>query len=321
MNIHTVSYYLEQYWQEHTAKNTTRISCERARVLSLKTSFGHLMPMELHEPSVIETWLEDRAAGRVTYLRDDGKPGGGKKCSPAGARRELAVLIASLNYAVKRKKNLDANNRPYIKLPDASAPRDHWMTHEDAQKLLDAAQPIPAARLTRAYRAIACMLFTGARKEAVNNLTWDRIHYNPVKTERGMSYGYVDFREPSKKKSRKRRAIAPILADFAPTLERAMKERLPGSVHFLDTPADYRKTVYTATQRAGLTGVYRTTEVSHLLRHTFATWAAMDDVPMQEIAAALGDTIETTERTYAKFSPSYMQKVANRATGMRMLQV
>ena len=58
-----------------------------------------------------------------------------------------------------------------------------------------------------------------------------------------------------------------------------------------------------ACKRAGLKGVS-----PHIMRHSAATWMAMDDVPMREIARLLGDEEATVERVYAKHSPSYLRR-------------
>jgi integrase len=50
----------------------------------------------------------------------------------------------------------------------------------------------------------------------------------------------------------------------------------------------------------------------YTLRHTGAVWRAEDGVPMAEIAQLMGhDDDRTTQKHYARFTPSYLRKAAN----------
>lgn len=232
----------------------------------------------------------------------------------AALRRELGVVMAASNWA-HRQRMIVADDIPRWELPPSAPPREHWMTREDAALLLTAAQPKALPMLTRAFLAISLMLYTGARKEAAQELTWDRIHLN--KSENGN--GYIDLRNPAKPQTRKRRAVVPIFDEFAPIVERAQREAT--SPYFLFHSGNCAPTIATVFRRAGLDGKYKTKrDQCHLLRKTCATWAAQDDVPMGQIAALLGDTIQTTEKHYAMHSPSYMQKIARRSVLGDVLQ-
>jgi len=49
----------------------------------------------------------------------------------------------------------------------------------------------------------------------------------------------------------------------------------------------------------------------HVFRHTAGVWMAQADVPMQKISQFLGHTsTRVTERTYARYSPSFMRDAA-----------
>ena len=49
----------------------------------------------------------------------------------------------------------------------------------------------------------------------------------------------------------------------------------------------------------------------YVFRHTAGVWMAQADVPMQKIAQFLGHTSSrVTERTYARYSPSFMRDAA-----------
>jgi integrase len=49
----------------------------------------------------------------------------------------------------------------------------------------------------------------------------------------------------------------------------------------------------------------------HVFRHSAGVWMAQADVPMQKISQFLGHTsTRVTERTYARYSPSFMKDAA-----------
>jgi integrase len=48
-----------------------------------------------------------------------------------------------------------------------------------------------------------------------------------------------------------------------------------------------------------------------VFRHTAGVWMAQADVPMQKISQFMGHTsTRVTERTYARYSPSFMKDAA-----------
>jgi integrase len=70
--------------------------------------------------------------------------------------------------------------------------------------------------------------------------------------------------------------------------------------------ASIKKAFHAASQRSGV-------EVTpYTLRHTAAVWMAEAGIPMSEIAQFMAhDDSATTERHYARFSPSYLRGAAN----------
>ncbi len=71
-----------------------------------------------------------------------------------------------------------------------------------------------------------------------------------------------------------------------------------------------------AVANAKLKSTGRDAVTPHILRHTFATWAAQDGVPMHQIAGAMGLTQKTAIEIYGHHHPDYM-KDASRAVAAR----
>lgn len=172
--------------------------------------------------------------------------------------------------------------------PCIGAARDRWLTKAEARKLVDAAKS-PHVRLF-----LILGLATGARSNAILDLTWDRVDF---------THGTVDYRPPGRVQSNKRRTVVPMNATARAALEEAHKGALTDHViEFGGRPvASVKKAVERLSKATGIA-------VSpHVLRHTCAVWMAQADVPMQKISQYLGHTSQqTTFSIYARYSPSFM---------------
>jgi integrase len=225
-------------------------------------------------------------------------------------RRELALLRTAVNHCVKMKTFKDQGGRTllhaadlnFVDLPAAPPPRDRWLTRAEASAFLAACQPSDQARLSREYRYIAMLLYTASRTSPVETLTWDRIL---------LDRDLINFRAPGERITKKRRGYVPIGAELKPILERAYRERT--SDFYLDEPGQPEAGWRRAAKAAGLvddTG--KLTVTPHVLRHTWATWAAQDGVSLFEIAGVLHDTIATVERAYAHHCPDHLRNAVDR---------
>lgn len=198
--------------------------------------------------------------------------------------RELLTLRAALKWALREKWIADI---PHIEVPRQPAPRDRWLTREEADRLLDGAK----AMHIRLFLALA--LYTAARAGAILDLTWDRVDFATGLID----YGIVD--------GGKRRVPVPIGEKLLPILEEARQAAT--SPHVVEHGGTKVASVKTGTRaaalRADLPGV-----TPHMLRHTAATWLAMRGIPMDVIARLLGHgDSRITQRVYAKYGPDYLR--------------
>lgn len=175
---------------------------------------GALYPQQL-TPEVILDWCRSR--GRVAQ---------------GTVRRDLQIIKAVLNWAVKVKR-LKHDDAPHITLPAAGPPRDVWLDEVEEAKLWDLAsqdtlQPRGFGPLGKGGRpwhvpghltmggAFVCIaLSTGARREAITDLTWDRVDF-AART--------IDFRKPGRRVTRKVRPVTPIDDRLLPVLTRLRRE-------------------------------------------------------------------------------------------------
>ena len=203
---------------------------------------------------------------------------------------ELIDLRTVLNWAEDRKF---IDRAPYIEVPMKPPPRERYLTRDEARRLVDACE-LPHLRLF-----VILALTAAGRPEALLELTWDRVH---------LDRGYVDLVVWDGKR-RKGRARPPINAWLRAALREAREGALtPWVIEWAGRPVGSVKRGFArAAKRADLTGV-----TPHVLRHTAAVWMAEADVSMAEIANYLGhEDSRITERVYARFSPSGLQKAAS----------
>ncbi len=202
-------------------------------------------------------------------------------------RRELGVLKAALNWIVKESWMPYA---PQVELPPAPPPKDRWLTTEEIKKLLNAC----SSHHIKLFIIIA--LNAGARKGAILSLKWKQVD---------LENRQIDFNEPGRVITNKKRAVVPINNILYAALQEARLLAQSDYVieHNGQGVKDVRIAFTRTAKKAGLPGV-----TPHTLRHTSATLMAQARIPMREIAGVLGhDDSRTTEKVYAKHHPDYLR--------------
>lgn len=269
------------YWHEHVLKKVGAVPAQRMGAEKILAHFGPLECKAITEADV-EAFVAKRRDGRI------GKGGGN-----AIIRRDLSVLIAALNHAVKHKR-LAIQDKPHISMPESPPPRQRWLTRDEAKRLLTAARGT-GATLPRAYRFIVLALSTASRRTAILELRKDQVD---------LENGFITLNPSGRAQTKKRRPQVPISDELRPILTQMMTETK--SDYLLDHPGNIGKAFARAIKEAGLEGV-----TPHTLRHTWATWAAQAGVPMVEIAGVLGDNINTVFQNYLHYSPSHLRSAVN----------
>jgi integrase len=245
----------------------------------VKPMLGGLTPADLTD-QVIRNYKTARTNRRTGSALKDGS-----------LRRELGALVAALNYAAK-KKLIDRSVVPMIELPKQSHPRVLFMDRKQEQFFWQAAQ----SEGGELALFVALGLETAARKGAILGLTWDRIDFNAR---------LIDLRDPAMKVSRKRRAVVPISDRLLPILRPHAR---PSGKLFSQ---QYRRIYDKFIERIGMPWA-----TAHVMRHTWASHAAQDGVPLLHIAKMLGDSVKTVEETYAHLQPAHLHDIVNRPRGL-----
>ncbi len=217
------------------------------------------------------------------------------RVAEATIRTELAALRAALRWAAGPDIAL-ATTAPKVTLPPRPESRIRWLTRDEADRLLDACR----AHHVRLFVTIA--LRTGARSGAILALTWDRVD---------LVNRLIDFREPGRPRTKKRRVPVPI----NDTLHAALTEAQPLAT--AETVIEYgggavsriKHAFRDTAARANLHGV-----TPHVLRHTAVTWMLQAGVDPWQVAGFTGMTVEMVEHVYGHHHPEHLRAAA-RALG------
>jgi len=239
---------------------------------AIAPAVGHLRPDQ-----ITREWCRDHAAKERAKGRADGT-----------IRKQLGLLSAICRWS-------DRNSPAIIEMPPMPAPRERYLTRDEAARLIDATSGSAYQPHIKLFIILA--LCTGARMSAVLELTWGQIDFVRGEINLGKSVG------------NKGRARVPMNTSARRALEEAYEGRLTDEavVEYAGGPVkSIKKGFSLACKRAGLEGVH-----PHVLRHTAAVWMAEAGVPMAEIAQYLGHSSpNVTYRTYARYSPTYLRGAA-----------
>lgn len=212
--------------------------------------------------------------------------------SPSSARRYMGVVQAALNYAHRRQEITSVPRLMPIEGDEGDGARP--FTPEELGRILAAAQT-PYQRI---YVLLA--ITTGPRPSAPLQLTWDRVN---VAT--------VDYNVPKRRRTKKRRAIAPLSPTVAryleahrsvgPVVARRLKRKAPDGSPVNRPIRTYLSMVRKLLKRAQVEGS------AYGMRKGLATYLREENVPEWEVGALLGHRVasSTTER-YAHVRPDYM---------------
>lgn len=204
---------------------------------------------------------------------------------------ELGHLRTVLKWA-ENSRLID--RAPHIERPAKPAPKERYLTHQEAHRVINAAHA-PHVRL-----AMHLMIATAARVTAILELTWDRVDF-----ERRQ----IRLKDPGDLTRRKGRATVPmndtVMAALRDAKQGAMTEYV---IEWAGKPVkSLKKGIASAAKAAMVDGVS-----AHVFRHTAAVWMAEAGVSMEEIAQYMGHSnVNVTRGTYARYSPDHLRKAAD----------
>ena len=272
------------------AEILTRYAEEHAPTVAAPERIGYaVLALEPHLGALPVSSLGGAVCRR--YMKDRG-------VSPGTVRKELGTLQAALNFAA-REGYLTA--APKVWLPPKPAPRDRWLTRDEAAKLLRAARRNPKAR--HLCRFILTAIYTGTRSESILGL---RFMPNAAGGWVDTQAGIMHRRAAGKAETKKRTPPIPVPRRLLAHMRRWERK---GARHVVEIDgarvASVKRAWATALREAGIDHATR-----HDLRHTAITWAMQSGVDKWEAAGFFGLTVDMIESTYGHHHPDHMRGVA-----------
>lgn len=278
---------------DEKSKTTSKPRETEARIARLNEFFGHRLVADI----------------RGKLCRDYADARG----TEAGARRDLEVLRAAINY-YHGEYTLDMV--PKVTLPEKSMPRERWLTRQEVARLIRAARKVD--RCQHIIRLLLVGVYTGTRLSAMLGLQWmPNTTSGWVDLDAGVMYRKAIGERVAHNKRKTPVKIPPRLlrhlrywqAKDQVDDEKAQRKRPTLHVihYFGDKVVKPHKAFRAVRAAAGLGDDV----IPHVLRHTRGTWLAQASVDIHESAASLGITTDEFERTYLHNDPMFQQNAAN----------
>lgn len=218
----------------------------------------------------------------------DAKRAKGKRTG-ATVNRYLAALSAALSFGVRELEWLDRNPVERIRKPAENNGRVRFLSEDELTRLLNACRPNPDL-----YLAVVLSLTTGGRQAEIMELRWGQIDFS-----RQMITLYYT-------KNGDRRALPLVGEAFKLLQDRSKVRNLKDDRVFPPVTAraqtrSLREAWERALKKAGIEDFHW-----HDLRHTAASYMAMSDVSLVEIAKILGHRTMQMALRYAHLSQGHI---------------
>jgi len=297
---HTVADLIDRYLRDvMPAKGAKDRLMQPAQLERWRAELGHRLLSDLTPATIVE--VRDKLARDVTVR--------GAVRSPGSVSRFLSVFSHAITVAVNEWGWLEDSPMRKVGKPKLPGGRVRFLSDEEREVLLIACRGSVSGFL---YPAVALALATGMRRGEVLGLYW-REPKNPPGD--GSAWGVVSLEQARvilhQTKNGDRRTI-PLAGPAVAALRELAKVRrldtdlvFPG--HDPATPVDLRTPWETALKRAGIEN-FR----FHDLRHTTASYLAMNGATSGEIAAVLGHKTLAMVKRYAHLSDSHVAGVLER---------
>ena len=240
-------------------------------------------------PSLIAEYRDKLAAG-VTVR--------GTKRNPATVVRYMAALSVAFTQAVNEWGWIEANPMRKVKKPTESRGRVRFLADDERARLLKACKESSSAYL---YPAVVLALSTGMRSGEIMGLTWDVVDLN-----RGRAILHET-------KNGERRAVAITGHALEVIKEMSKVRRIDSNLLFPSKENTPQKPQKPIDLRAPWLAALKKAEIQdfkfHDLRHSAASYLAMNGASLAEIAEVLGHKTLQMVKRYAHLSEGHTARV------------
>ncbi len=288
---HTVSELIKRYLTRIEQDNPKRLKEVKPQMDWWDKELGYCTLADLSK-SVISEKVEKLSARTMTL-----KNGTVKKISPARVNRYMAAFSHACTIAVNEWEWLE--HHPMRKIQRKKEPRGRvrFLDDNERSRLLDACKQ---ARRPELYIIVILALSTGARRGEIENLTWQDIDFNR---------NVIVLNET---KNNERRVI-PLTGHALNILKQHNKIRRINSDLVFPSLHNPQKhiSIQTAWKNA-LTKAEIENFRFHDLRHSAASYLAMNGASLAEIAEVLGHKTLQMVKRYAHLSEAHTHGVVSK---------
>lgn len=290
---HTVAEAIERYLEQVTLENPKRVREATIYLTWWKKNIGTYLLSNLSKAVIVESrealQKEDVQRGKKFIKRKN-----------ATINRYICVLRVVLNRAVSEWEWLQHN--PIRDLSDLKEPkgRNRYLTDDERKALLAACKNSENKYL---YSIVVLAISSGARKNEINCIKWEDVN---------LSHKIIVLTKTKNKETRVIHLHGEALAEIQRLHSEKSKNQkyvFPASEN-PDQPIYFRRAWNTAVRRAKI-GDFR----FHDLRHTAASYLAMNGANMKDIAEILGHKSLAMTNRYAHLSVTHTSKVVERMNG------
>jgi integrase len=211
----------------------------------------------------------------------------------------LAVTRQVFNHALSSGYFRGENPTAKVKWPTVNNARLRYITKQEAEKLLGALK----LKSPQVYEMSLLSLHCGLRFSEIASLQWQDVH---------LDEGFLSIRDPKNTISR-----ISIMTTSVKAMFQGMKKGKPGKSVFLSTKEGkidrisrtFDRTVKELGLNDGITD-RRLRLTFHSLRHSYASFLAMQNVPILTIKEALGHKSLAMAMRYSHLAPSALKETA-----------
>lgn len=321
-------------------KNHMKAHNHKALTVSLRPVIERLG--NLRWDQLTQTHVDDYAKQHPADRRWTDHPGkrapSNKTISPSTVDKDLRMLRAALNSA-HAARHIPGEVRFRINVT-AAPPKEVWLTELEVRRLLAACDPKrrtdpdgnPIQRWSdreHLYTFILLSIASAARKEAVLELTWDRVHLTPdsdlkgekivdLATKKVAGTSYIDFGEGS---GNKKRPKMPIGNNFRLVWQLVTMRPAPSTqdphdidltenrvITFNGKPVkDVKKGIATLVKECGIDKKV----TPHTFKHTAVTWMVQKGIPFSTISDLTNTSEKILRKYYSHHRPDYQAQLGD----------
>ena len=289
---HTVNELIDRYIKRLTVHNPSRCKDVKSSFAWWRQELGHLVLADLTKPMITEK-IE-----KLSHYKIKNKDGTERQISPARVNRHIAALSHACTVAYNEWGWLDRH--PMIKVTKLKEPRGRirFLTDEERNRLLEACETSSCPYL---YMIVVLALSTGARFNEVMKLKWCDVDLTQHKK--------ITLHDTKNKERR----LLPLTSHALELFVQHSKVRsitsdlVFPSIHDPRKPYNIRRPWDAAMKKAGIQS-FR----FHDLRHTAASYLAMNGASLAEIAEVLGHKSLTITKRYAHLSAAHTRSVVEK---------